>query len=84
MTAACVADPELIRCPGHPRSRIAHFHFGAAALAADVEIGVGHARRFYNIASVIPAIVLAAGRSSRMGRPKATLPLDVGEDGIVP
>jgi molybdenum cofactor cytidylyltransferase len=25
---------------------------------------------------VIPAIVLAAGRSSRMGRPKATLPLD--------
>jgi molybdenum cofactor cytidylyltransferase len=25
---------------------------------------------------VIPAVVLAAGRSSRMGRPKATLPLD--------
>jgi len=25
---------------------------------------------------VIPALVLAAGRSSRMGRPKATLPLD--------
>ena len=49
---------------------------GAAALAADVEIEVGHAGRFYNIATVIPAIVLAAGRSSRMGRPKATLPLD--------
>jgi molybdenum cofactor cytidylyltransferase len=29
--------------------------------------------------SVIPALVLAAGRSSRMGRPKATLPLDDGE-----
>ena len=29
--------------------------------------------RFYNMASVIPAIVLAAGRSSRMGRAKATL-----------
>jgi molybdenum cofactor cytidylyltransferase len=28
---------------------------------------------------VIPAIVLAAGKSSRMGRPKATLPLDGGE-----
>jgi molybdenum cofactor cytidylyltransferase len=41
-----------------------------------VEIEVGHAGRFYNIGSVIPAIVLAAGRSSRMGRPKATLPLD--------
>jgi molybdenum cofactor cytidylyltransferase len=76
MTAASIAHPELIGCPGHPRAGIAHFHLGAAALAADVEIGVGHARRFYNIASVIPAIVLAAGRSSRMGRPKATLPLD--------
>ena len=28
---------------------------------------------------MIPAIVLAAGKSSRMGRPKATLPLDGGE-----
>jgi len=31
------------------------------------------------MASVIPAIVLAAGRSSRMGRAKATLPLDNGD-----
>jgi CTP:molybdopterin cytidylyltransferase MocA len=30
------------------------------------------------MASVIPAIVLAAGRSSRMGRAKATLPVDGG------
>jgi len=28
---------------------------------------------------VIPAIVLAAGKSTRMGRPKATLPLDNGD-----
>lgn len=28
---------------------------------------------------MIPAIVLAAGKSSRMGRPKATLPLDGGD-----
>jgi len=28
---------------------------------------------------VIPAIVLAAGKSTRMGRPKATLPLDGGD-----
>ena len=28
---------------------------------------------------MIPAIVLAAGKSTRMGRPKATLPLDAGE-----
>src|SRR6476660_6387585 len=34
--------------------------------------------RFYNMASVIPAIVLAAGRSSRMGRAKATLPAGDG------
>ena len=79
MTAADVAHPELIRCPGHPGSGIAHLHLGAAALAADVEGDVGHARRFYNIVSVIPAIVLAAGRSSRMGRAKATLPLDGGD-----
>lgn len=35
--------------------------------------------RFYNMASVIPAIVLAAGRSSRMGRAKATLPAGDGD-----
>src|SRR5581483_2073662 len=35
---------------------------------------------FYNMTSMIPAIVLAAGRSSRMGRAKATLPIgDRGE-----
>src|SRR6478735_8904443 len=34
--------------------------------------------RFYNMASVIPALVLAARRSSRMGRAKATLPAGVG------
>jgi molybdenum cofactor cytidylyltransferase len=79
MAPAFVAHPELVRRPGHARTRIAHFHFGAAALTADVEIDVCHARRFYNIASVIPAIVLAAGRSSRMGRPKATLPLGDGD-----
>jgi molybdenum cofactor cytidylyltransferase len=31
------------------------------------------------MATVIPAIVLAAGKSSRMGRPKGTLPLDGGD-----
>jgi molybdenum cofactor cytidylyltransferase len=31
------------------------------------------------IGTVIPAIVLAAGKSSRMGRPKANLPLEGGE-----
>ena len=31
------------------------------------------------MATVIPAIVLAAGKSTRMGRPKGTLPLDGGD-----
>jgi molybdenum cofactor cytidylyltransferase len=31
------------------------------------------------IGTVIPAIVLAAGKSTRMGRPKANLPLEAGE-----
>jgi len=35
--------------------------------------------RFYNIAQVIPALVLAAGRSSRMGRAKAILPIGSGD-----
>jgi molybdenum cofactor cytidylyltransferase len=34
---------------------------------------------FYNMAGVIPALVLAAGRSSRMGRAKATLPIGDGD-----
>ena len=79
MTAAAIADPELIGGPGHPRARVPHLHFGAATLTADVENGVAHARRFYNIARMIPAIVLAAGRSARMGRAKATLPLGGGD-----
>ena len=36
-------------------------------------------RRFYNMGLMIPGLVLAAGRSSRMGRAKATLPLGDGD-----
>ena len=75
MPAASRAHPELIGRPGHPRRRIAHVHVGAAALTPDAEIDITHGSRFYNIRFVIPAIVLAAGRSTRMGRPKALLPL---------
>ena len=76
MPAASRAHPELIGCPRHARTRIAHVHLRAAAHAANLEIALGSCARFYNIGPVIPAIVLAAGRSSRMGRAKATLPLD--------
>jgi molybdenum cofactor cytidylyltransferase len=38
-----------------------------------------HATRDERRRHVIPAIVLAAGKSSRMGRPKATLPVDAAD-----
>jgi molybdenum cofactor cytidylyltransferase len=78
MPPAARADPELIRSPCHAGSRIAEFHLRAAALTTDVEISVAHrgdSSLFHN-GNVIPALVLAAGRSTRMGRSKAMLPLD--------
>jgi molybdenum cofactor cytidylyltransferase len=78
VSAAARADPELIRSPRHVWSRIAEFHLGATPLTTDVEVAVAHrgdSSLFHNDA-VIPALVLAAGRSTRMGRPKAALPLD--------
>jgi molybdenum cofactor cytidylyltransferase len=44
-----------------------------------VEVDFAHGFGFYTIAGMIPAIVLAAGKSSRMGRPKAALPLAGGD-----
>jgi molybdenum cofactor cytidylyltransferase len=44
-----------------------------------MEVDFAHGPGFYTIAGVIPAIVLAAGKSSRMGRPKAALPLSSGD-----
>jgi molybdenum cofactor cytidylyltransferase len=48
-------------------------------LTPDVQVDVAHRQRFYYDDHVIPAIVLAAGKSSRMGRPKGTLPLGGGD-----
>ena len=79
MAAASRADPELVGSPRSPRGRIAHFHLGAAPLTPDVQVDVAHRQRFYYDDHVIPAIVLAAGKSSRMGRPKGTLPLAGGD-----
>lgn len=44
-----------------------------------MEIDFAHGLGFYTIARMIPAIVLAAGKSSRMGRSKAALPLSNGD-----
>jgi molybdenum cofactor cytidylyltransferase len=66
----------LIGRPRPIRRRIAHLHLCAAPHAADVEIDVAHAGDSITWTAMIPAIVLAAGRSSRMGRAKATLPAD--------
>jgi molybdenum cofactor cytidylyltransferase len=76
MPPAARTHPELIRGPGHAGRRIAKFHLRATALTPDMEIDLAHCGRFYNISPVIPALVLAAGRSSRMGCAKAALPID--------
>jgi len=79
MAAALRADPELIGPPRRAWRRIAEIHLGAASLTPDVQVDFAHVLRFYYDDHVIPAIVLAAGKSSRMGRPKATLRLDGGD-----
>ena len=79
MTAALRADPELVGPPRLYRDRVAQLHLCPAAHTPDVEADFAHALGFYTILSVIPAIVLAAGKSTRMGRLKATLPLDRGD-----
>jgi molybdenum cofactor cytidylyltransferase len=79
MSAALGADPELVGLPRCARRRIAELHLSAASLTPDVQFDFAHVLRFYYDDRVIPAIVLAAGKSSRMGRPKATLPLEGGD-----
>lgn len=74
MSPAAGADPELIGGPRHALPGVAQVHVGAAPHAANVQAEVVHG---WGILSyhrrVIPAVVLAAGRSARMGRPKALL-----------
>ena len=88
MTTASRAHPELVGPPRRSRGRIRQLHLLAAALTDDSEFGINHpailTRRPTRRAdpdgapgrdAVIPAIILAAGASSRMGRPKALLPI---------
>jgi molybdenum cofactor cytidylyltransferase len=77
--AAFRAHPELVRRPRCGWGGIAELHLGAAPLTPDVQADFAHGPRFYYDDRMIPAIVLAAGKSSRMGRPKATLPLPGGD-----
>jgi molybdenum cofactor cytidylyltransferase len=79
MPPAARAHPVLVRSPRLAGRRITELHLGAAPLTADVQVDFAHELRFYYDGRVIPVIVLAAGMSSRMGRPKATLPLDGGD-----
>ena len=79
MSTAFWTHPELIRLPAFNGHGIAQFHVGAAPLTPDVEVDFAHGLEFYTIAAMIPAIVLAAGKSSRMGRSKAALPLPGGD-----
>lgn len=89
MTTASRTDPELVWLPRRARRRIPHLHFSAASLAPDMEISPSRFHRSgilahpevirSTISSVIPGIVLAGGKSSRMGRCKALLPIAPGE-----
>jgi len=79
MSPAFWTHPELIGFPVFNGYRIAQFHVGAAPLTPNVEVDFAHGLGFYTIAPMIPAIVLAAGKSSRMGRSKAALPLAGGD-----
>jgi molybdenum cofactor cytidylyltransferase len=92
MAAAPGADPELVSLPCLAQHRIAHFHLFTAPLTADAQLGITHPSilacgpRPPGVASriaMIPAIILAAGASSRMGRAKAVLPLAPGGDTFV-
>lgn len=86
VAAALRTDPELIGLPGSAARRVSQVHLFAAALAAHVNSSFAHGENsivvvsfqssvFSNVFMVIPGIVLAAGRSSRMGRTKALLPI---------
>lgn len=95
MPATSRTHPELLGPPRRIGRGIAHVHLCSAPLTANLDPALRHlailARRSgssrltrrsrqaaYNV-QMIPAIILAAGRSSRMGRPKALLPLPAGD-----
>lgn len=79
MPSAVRTHPELIRLPGVGGDRVAQFHLRSAALTPDVQTDFTHDVGILYDSPVIPAIVLAAGASRRMGRAKATLPLTGGD-----
>jgi len=88
--AAARTDPELIRLPRAPRRRIAHLHLRATTLTPHLQIGrhvpailarnkTDHREAPAYNSAMVPGVILAAGRSSRMGRSKALL--QCGRDG---
>ena len=92
MPTALRAFPELLWRPGVAWLRIPQFHLGAAALTADLDLDICHGRNSIiacmprrqpgqqpELGNIVPAVVLAAGRSRRMGRAKALLPTGPGE-----
>lgn len=84
MPAAPRTHPELIGLPWSAGGRVAHLHVVTAALAAQLQLACGHGDidlipsaggpgAGLQSAIVVPALILAAGESSRMGRAKALL-----------
>jgi molybdenum cofactor cytidylyltransferase len=80
VTTAAGAHPELIGRPRHARPWVAHLHIVATPLTPDMQAMIAHAGILAHHSQMIPAVVLAAGKSSRMGgRAKAMLPASEGE-----
>jgi molybdenum cofactor cytidylyltransferase len=80
VTTAAGAHPELIGRPRHIRSWVAHLHIVATPLTPDMQAMIAHAGILAHHSQMIPGVVLAAGKSSRMGgRAKAMLPASEGE-----
>ena len=79
MTAALLAYPELVRLPRRPGRWVQKIHLVAATLTANLHADIAHAADSIVVA-MIPGIVLAGGKSSRMGRPKALLPIGSSGD----
>ena len=85
MSAAALTHPELIGLPGRPWSRVPELHLVATPLATHLYARIAHGRDSIVVPTrrVMPgisAIVLAGGKSSRMGRPKALLPIGTARE----
>ena len=75
MSPAPLAHPELVRLPGRAGRGVSQNHLIAAPLTTDLHAHFAHDSDSIVDGMPLSGIVLAGGKSSRMGRPKALLPI---------